>query len=234
MFSSFGEFFTALKEARLGFGVIWEAIGNYCNEMMADPNVSAIWNGLMGAIGPVIKTVSVFLIIFSIFIALFGRKMMGFLKFVFFFIAGFLVGTHTLAGMIPPDVKFPAWIVGIVVALVAAVLYRFIYIVIYSVAFGYSGYLLVYNGFYLASNPTYSPDKALGCIIVALIVLVISLIFRKYIEMLGTAFLGAWLAVWLFVNNIFAFSTHVGIMMIPTAIITVLCVIVQFKTRRRY
>lgn len=234
MFGSFGEFFTALKEARLGFGVIWDLIRSYYYEITADSDVSVIWDGIMSAIGPIMKTVATLLIIFSILIALFGRKMMGFLKFVFFFIVGFFVGTHTLAGVIPPDVKFPSWIVGIVVALVAAVLYRFLYIVLYSVVFGYSGYLLIYNGFYLISNPAYSVDKALGCLIAALIVLILALVFRKYIEMLGTAFLGAWFAVWVFTNLLFSFSLTLPIMMIPTALITLLGIFVQFKTRRRY
>ena len=234
MFGSFGEFFTALKEAKLGFDVIWDLIKTYYYGMTADPDVSVIWDGVVSAAGPVIRTLSIVFVLFSLLVALFGKKMMGFLKFVFFLTLGFFIGTHTLAGMIPPNIKFPAWIVGIVVALVAAVLSRFLYIILYSVAFGYSGYLLIYNGFYLQSNPVYTSEKALGCIIVALIILTLSLVFRKYIEMVGTAFLGAWLAVWLFVNYVFAFTLSVGIMMIPTAIFAILGVIVQFKTRRRY
>lgn len=234
MFGSFGEFFTALREARLGFGVIADLIRNYYYEITADPDVSAIWNGIMSAIGPIFKTVATVLVIFSILVAFFGKKMMGFLKFVFFLMVGFFVGTHTLAGVIPPDIRFPSWIVGIVVALVAAVLYRFLYIVLYSVAFGYSGYLLIYNGFYLMSNPVYSIDRALGCVIASLVVLILALVFRKYIEMLGTSFLGAWLAVWFFSTQLFTFSASVGILMIPTALLTVLGVLIQFKTRRRY
>ena len=75
----------------------------------------------------------------------------------------------------------------------------------------------------------------------AAIAIIVSLIFRKYFEMIGTAVLGAWCATWVFANQVYNFtaiSIFEGVewlaMVIPVVIISVLGGIVQIKTRKRY
>ena len=43
MFHSFSEFMICLREARFGFDVIIEAIKSLFSDMLANPDVSAVW-----------------------------------------------------------------------------------------------------------------------------------------------------------------------------------------------
>lgn len=241
MFTNFSEFFTCVKEARFSFRYIWEAIVSLYYDITANPDISVIWNSMMESIESIYRLVMTLLVVGCVVIALFGKKMLGFLKFVFFFIIGFALGTHFLAPVLAETVEIPGWIVGIVVALVAAVLYRFLYIVLYTVTAGYGMYILAYHGFYLQEEPVYTSGKAVGCLIAAAVAILFVLIFKKYIEMIGTAALGGWLASWIFANYIYNFTvfpifsgiTWVAIL-VPAVIIAVLGSAVQIKTRRRY
>ena len=241
MFNSFAEFFTAVKEARFGFGEIWDYIVSLYYEMTVNPDISSIWNGFMSVIEPIYKTVMTLAVVGCIIIAFFGKKLKGFLSFVFFFVIGFALGTHLLAPIIPEAVKIPGWLVGLVVALVSGVLYRFLYYILYVLTVGYGSYLLIFNGFYLSKEVTYTTGKAIVCLVVAAVVVAAALIFRKYIEMVGTAFLGGWLAAWVFANYIYAYTLlpvfakvqWLGLL-IPAVIIAAFGSVVQIKTRRRY
>jgi hypothetical protein len=187
------------------------------------------------------KLVMTLLAIGCVVVALFGKKMIGFLKFVFFFVIGFALGTHLLTPIISEAVEIPGWIVGTVVALVSAVLYRFLYIVLYSAVAGYGMYILAYHGFYIQGESNYSNGKAIGCLVAAAIAIAVALIFKKYIEMIGTAVLGGWLSSWIIANFVYNFTTFPifgGItwvaILVPAVIIAALGAVVQIKTRRRY
>lgn len=241
MFTNFSEFFTCVKEARFSFKYIWEAIVSLYYDITVNPDISAIWESMMSGIASVYRLVMVLLAVGCVIIAFFGKKMIGFLKFIFFFVVGFALGTHLLTPVISEAVVIPGWIVGTVVALVSAVLYRFLYIVLYSAVAGYGMYILAYHGFYLQGESVYSGGKAIGCVIAAVIAVAVALIFKKYIEMLGTAALGGWLASWIIANFVYNFTTFPifgGItwvaILVPAVIISALGAVVQIKTRRRY
>lgn len=241
MFSAIANFFSAVKEARYGFGQIWDYLVTFYYTVTENPTVSAIWNAFMGAIAPAITIVMILVILGSVSISLFGQRIIGALKFTFFFIIGFIIGVQLLAPVIPEGVRIPPWIVGLVVALITSVLYRFLYIGLYSVVVGYSVYILCYNGFYLIASPAYSPLRAILCLVVSLVVLGLSFLVKKYIEMIFTAVLGGWFATMVFIWYIYNFTAWpflvgrewVGIF-IMTALIASLGLLVQFKTRRRY
>ena len=241
MFTNFAEFITCVKEARFTFEYIWQKVLELFHAIAGDRTISLMWDSFMEAIEPVHMMVMTLATIFCLVIAFFGKKMLGFMKFGFFFLLGFVLGTHFLAPLIPPEVSIPAWLVGLVLAIIAGVLSRFAYIISYVGIVGYSIYILAYYGFYLKLDATYSTSRAVACVIIALIVVIISLVFRKYCEMGATAVLGAWCSVWLFTHCIYDFrawaifsgyeDVAVGIIV---AIISVLGTIVQIKTRRRY
>lgn len=239
--TGFAEFFTSVKEARFGFDVIWDFIVSLYYSITENPDISVIWDGIMAAIEPARTIVMTVLVIFSVLIAMFGKKMIGTLKFIFFFVVGFTLGTHLLAPLLPPEVTIPAWIIGLVIGIVAGVLYRILYVLLYSTVFGYGAYIIFYNGFFFSKEPAYSLGKALTCLIGAALVLVIALIFRRFVEMVGTAALGGWLAAWIFAGQIYDFTSwglFGGVrwiaLFIPALIIGALGAWIQIKTRRRY
>ena len=239
--TGFAQFFTNVKEAKFGFDVIWDFIVSLYYAITANPDISVIWNGLMAAIESARGIIMTVLVIFGVLIALFGKKMIGFLKFLFFFIVGFALGTHLLAPLLPAEVSIAAWLIGLIIGVVAGVLYRFLYIILYSVTVGYSAYIIFYNAFYISSEPTYSAGKALTCLAFAAVVLVLAIIFKRFVEMVGTAVLGGWIATWIFAGQIYDFTVW-GLfggarwlaILIPTIIIGAVGAWIQIRTRRRY
>lgn len=238
---TFADFFASVKEAKFGFDVIWEAIVSLYYAMTANPDISNIWNGMMAAIEPARSMIMTVLVVLSVVVAMFGKKMIGFLKFLFFFIVGFAIGTHLLATLIPADVNIKAWLIGLIIAIVAGVLYRFLYIVLYSVTVGYGAYILLYNGFFISESISFTVGRALVCLAIAAVVLLFAFLFKRFVEMIGTAALGGWLASSIFAKQIYDF-TQWGIfgnarwvaILIPTLIIAILGAFIQIKTRRRY
>ena len=240
MFSGIGDFLNSIKEARFTFDVIWQAIVDFFTDVFANPDVSAAWNGFLNLIQPVHTIAVIVGIALALVIAFFGRKIIGVLKFALFFAVGFLLGTHLLAPLLPPEITLPGWIIGVVAALIAGVLSRFIYVVLYVISGGYATYLVAYYGFFLTPDPVYSDTRALTCLAAAAVVTVLILVFKKYVEMLGTAVLGSWLAI-LGIRSIYDFTAlplFEGVewlaTLIAAAIVAVIAFSVQVKTRRRY
>lgn len=241
MFSSFGEFFTCVKEARFTFDVIKDWLVSVFVSIKGNDDIALIWDNLMHWIYSARVLLVSILIVACLVVAFFGKKIIGVIKFCAFFVTGFAVGTHYLAPLLPSEIDIPSWIIGIVVALIAAVLYRFLYIILYCVTVGYGAYVFAYYGFFVKNDASFSGGRATACLVVALVLLVIALIFRKYIEMIVTAFLGSWCAVLLFryhickFEKLSLFSGHFWIaIMIPTIVLTAVSAVVQIKTRRRY
>ena len=241
MFSSFSEFFVCVREAKFTFGVIWDYIVSFYYALTENPSISAVWNGIMDVFHPVSIIFMLVVVAVCLAVAFFGRKIMPILKFLSFFVLGFVFGTHLLAPLLPPEVSIPDWIIGIVLALIAAVLSRFLYVILYVTAVGYSAYVLIYYGFYLQLDAMYSGSRVAAGIIAAVIAIVLALLFRKYIEMAGTAALGAFCAVWVFRNYVYDFTTWqlfggnvLVAVLVTTILVGLLGLFVQFKTRRRY
>ena len=167
--------------------------------------------------------------------------MIGFLRFAFFAVIGFGVGTHFLASVIPAAVKIPNWLIGIIVAIVAAVLCRFLYFAMYGVVFGYGAYILSYHGFYITAFNFFTKNSAVVSIIVSIIILASALALRKYVEMATTAFLGAYSAAFVLAKGVYNFASWpifggkewVG-MLVFTVIVGAFAFIFQIRTRRRY
>jgi len=241
VFSNFSEFFTCVKEARFTFDVVKDWLVSVFLSVRENPDIAVIWDSLMHWIYSARVLLITILIVLCLGVAFFGRKIIGVIKFCFFFVVGFVVGTHYLAPLLPDEIDIPAWIIGVVIALIAAVLYRFLYIILYTVTIGYGAYVFAYYGFFSKSEAAFSNGRATACIIVALVFLVIALIFRKYVEMVLTAFLGSWCAVLLFryhickFEKLAMFSGHFWVaIMIPTIVLTAVTAVVQIKARRRY
>lgn len=238
---SFAEFFTTLKEGRFGFGVIKDAVVNLYYSITENPDIVPIWNWIMNLIEPIFGVVTVVLLAVALIGVFFGKKALPFYKFVFFFIVGFALGVHLLAPIIPDVVTIPSWVVGIVLAVVVAVLYKFLYYALYALCFGYSAYILAYYGCFFIKEPVYTPTRAAICVIIAVAVICLAFVLRKYIEMLGTAALGAFMTTKIFISFVYDFTEFpflagiewVGILVV-SIILGLLGFIVQFKTRRRY
>ena len=130
-----------------------------------------------------------------------GKKLLNFFKFLICAGAGFYAGLTYLAPLVLPYVagylggaaQYGGYIVGGVVALVAALLCKVLYPLAFAGALGYGAYLVLTlpavaqlpQLAVLYTNPAY-------VIVAAVVVGVLALIFRGLIEMLGTAVVGGY------------------------------------------
>ena len=240
MLSGFVDFFNAVKEARFTFDVIWDAVRNLFADMLSNPDVGAVIDGFLNGIEPIFNIALIVGIVLALVVAFFGRKIIGVIKFVAFFALGFLLGAHLLTPLLPPEIALPGWLIGIITALIAGVLSKFVYVVVYAVIAGYAVYGFTYYGFLLTPEPAYSNTRALVALGVSVVCVVILFVIKKYIEMLGTAILGSWLAAIAFAGvydftalPIFAGHEWLGTLIL-TALLSIISFFVQVKTRRRY
>ena len=235
------QFFKNIASATYSLKDIADGIDKIYCEVVANPTMSSMWKGIMNFLKPHFAMYCVIISLFLIAVALFGKKMIGFLRFAFFAVVGFGIGTHYLASVIPAAVKIPGWLVGIVVAIVAAVLCRFLYFAMYGIAFGYGAYILSYNGFYITAFKFFTKDSVVISIIVSVIILAISLALRKYVEMAITAFLASRGAIYVMINGVYNFANWPifdGKEWLGTLVFTILIgaatFVFQIRTRRRY
>lgn len=241
MFTNFSEFINCIVEARFGFKYLYELLLELWSSITANPNIEAICSKLTSLVSPIANFLPYIVVILGLVICLFGKKMEGVIKFIIFFLLGFVLGIHFLAPVIPPEVPIPEWVVGLVVAIIAAVLYKFLYVVVYSAFVLYPVYRLCYYGFFIIEEPIFTTGKALASLAVAAIVLVISFLLFKFVDMLLTSALGALIAVsafsaWIYdLGAISAFGQKSWIFeLCVMGVITLAGFAVQVKTRRRY
>ena len=96
-------------------------------------------------------------------------------------------------------------------------------------------------GLYMREGVEFTATKSLVCLGVALAVTILAFIFRKYVEMAGTAFLGGYLISYIIRCMIFDYKALDWLQETPrlgAAIITLIVMIpatvFQYKTRQRY
>ena len=241
VFESIGAFFQALIQGEFGFYELWEYFVNLYYAVTKAPDVMNIWAALMKVIDPIYSVVPYIIIILCLVVAFFGKKLMPVLKFLGCFLVGFVCGVYFIGPSLMPIINVPPWVCGLVLAIIAAVLYRFIYLAAYGVSVCYFSYLLCYMGFYMREGVEHTTSKSMVCLAIALGVTVVSFIFIKYIEMLGTAALGGYLISFTIRCMIYDYKALDWLQETPwvgagviTLIVAVPAFIFQYKTRQRY
>ena len=201
----------------------------------------AIWDSLKNFASSFWVAIPYILMALGAIVLLFGKKLSGLVKFSGFFILGFVLGVHFLAPIIPPEVPIAPWVVGIIVAVISGVLSKLIFISAYSFAVLYSVYRLCYHGFFFDSQQDFSVGKAITALVIAAIVLILTLVFFKFIEMFFFSALGAFMITSGFAIGIIdlgaipklganSWILEVSVM----GLMALLGFIFQFRTRRRY
>ena len=241
MVTSFSDFISHLIGARFSFSYLWDFVTDLYKSVTADESVLSVLDALKNFASSFLEVLPYILMVLGLAILLFGKKIDGFIKFVGFFIIGFFLGIYFLVPVIPAEVPIPEWVIGIIVGVIAAVMSRFLFVASYSIAVLYSVYRLCYHGFFLDTQHEFSTGKALTALAVAAIILVLTLVFFRFVEMLLFSALGAWFIISGFgiaiidlgeIANLGDKSWILEVSII--GIITLLGFLFQFKTRRRY
>lgn len=120
-----------------------------------------------------------------------GKKLLGLQKFLACFVVGYALGAVLLTPVIAEFVQIADWIVGLVVGVVAALLCKPIYFLSYVAVAGYGVYALCMSDVLPEAVASFT-NNWIVALVAAVVAVVVALLLRKWIEMLGTAALGAW------------------------------------------
>lgn len=183
----------------------------------------------------------------------FGKRLFPYIRTGAFLAVGFFVGVMFCGPFIQQHVPaIPQLAVGIAVGVLVAVLSRFLYNVVYIGVVVTAVGFVCYNGWLIPviemvageGVPMIAELEALlvgnltVSLIVAAVIALITLIFRKPIEMIGTAMVGA-LGFAFFFTFIFEYTVYFPIGAVWTicifaAILALPMMIYQYRTRVRY
>ena len=241
MVTSFSDFISHLIGARFSFSFLWEFITDFYRTVTEDSNVTEMWSAIKDFASSFWGALPYILMVLGFVIVLFGKKMDGLIKFLGFFVIGFFLGIYFLVPVIPQEFPIASWVIGLIVGVLSAILSKFLFVASYSIALLYSVYRLCYHGFFLDVQHEFSTGKALTALAVAAIILVLTLVFFRFVEMLLFSALGAW-----FITSGFAIAI-IDLGEIPKlgdkswilevsiiGIIAFLGFLFQLRTRRRY
>ena len=227
--------------ARFSFSYLWEQVVELYQSVTANGDVLSIWDSLKNFASSFLGAIPYILMALGAIVLLFGKKIGGLVKFSGFFILGFFLGVHFLAPVIPEEIPIAPWVVGLIVATISGVLSKLLFISVYSAAVLYSVYRLCYHGFFFDNQHEFALGKALTALAVAAIVLILTLILFKFVEMLLFSAFGAWMITSGFAIGIIDLGSvpklganswilEVSVM----GLIALLGFIFQVRTRRRY
>jgi len=236
----FAAIFDMIANVTFTFEDVFYWIAYYYNQYMNGGFMQETHRFIESIMLPVAPFMPYIMLVLYAIVAFAGKRIIGCLKLGSAFVVGYITGVYYLAPL-PIFTTVPSWILGLVVGVVAALLCKLLYTLSYIWVVGYGTYLVAYLGIFLPEVFGFAIGNALSSLIVADVVLVLSLIFKKWIEMAGTANLGAWgiaatikLQIWPYT----ALPMFVGIEWVADLILIALVALigftVQVKTRKRY
>ena len=219
------------KLGDFGFDKLYQWVRRMDEYVSTDGGLGFITN-ITDSLAAVMPFIMMAIMAFFVF---FGKKLLPYIKFVFALFVGIGLGIYFLHPVLSELIGMPAIISGLVVGILAAVFYRLVYVLFFAVAVFYSVFTVCNSGFGDAFSALGDVSLIIYAV-VAIIAVVLAFILRKYVEMLGTAMLGA-RVIAVGVVNILGnpvLGTEWLLPLLITLVIGVLGFVVQVKTRKRY
>ena len=243
MNESLASFFEIIKNGTYGFESIIAFITDLCKAAFTNGHITAVDAWFRGILAPVLPYMAyIFLGLWAV-IWLFGKRLLKIIRFIAFFLAGFVLGIYYLADpVLTYYPEIPGWAVGLFIGLAIAVLSPILYYALYSVVVGYGTYLLCISGILLIELK----GNYAVALIVAAVALVLFLVIHNFVERLGTAFLGAYFMLYIVANSIYDFTAPVlqvatfipegyewTVLIGSAAILSLVGLFVQQKTKKK-
>lgn len=223
-------------------GVYENVYNGFFNE-----KVAGLWDKLWNMVSVIHPFVAYILIALGAIELLFGKRLLGVQKFFGMFCIGCGATVAYLVPLIPFEgIAKYAWIVGIVAGVVAILLRKFLYMVLYIGAFAFFPAWLLYSGAISALS------SFAGNLIVAaaagVVVAILAILLRKWVEIWGLSIFGAWAVVTVLdkpaygigvVDKIcgavpFLADMPVVVGFVLLGVLALIGIIFQTKTRKRY
>ncbi len=173
-------------------------------------------------------------------IGLFGRRLTGVIRVCLLFAIGFVASVYWIVPFVNTYVPaIPGYVVGLVIGVIAACLSNFIYNAAYIGAIGFGIFNMCYSGTILVELTAFTKDNWIASLIAAIVVVIIALIIRKYLEMLITAAIGG-IDFASTLTGVFNYTVYVTFLSPVTTslfagiILAVIFFIIQYRNRIRY
>ena len=237
---TFMDFINSLVTGKFDFAALGEFFRVTGENIKANADLMGLWETVLSATASFAFVIPIIGIAFGLIELIFGKKLVPVQRFLFCAVCGFFAGILYISPLINSMFPLPYYISGIVIAIVAAVLCKFIYFILLALAAGYSVYIVSINGLIPMLGDFTRGNWLIGLIAVAVaIILVFAL--RKYVEMLGTSVLGAFINSRIVATSYFdyralEFLGGFGWLaeLVVVAVIALIGFIIQIKTRKRY
>ena len=232
-------FFTSVMNAEFDFSILGQFFGGYIWTVTNNAELLGMWNAFFSAIAPYAYVVPIVLIVLCAIVIFFGKKLVPLIRFLACIVVGYVVGVITVSPLINQIFVLPNYVSGIVIAIVAGVLAKFIYYIGIVLGVGYISYMVCFRAAIVPALTNYTKGNAIASLIVALIAIVLVLLLRKLIEMGATAFAGAFFISEIVIANYFNYTTVIAVdpvivKYVAVGIVALVGFIVQYKTRKRY
>lgn len=232
----FAEIVDPIIKGSYSFAQIWDFILQFLADMWADVHIQNLWGEVWLFISYLGAAIPFVLLGIWLIVTFLGKRIFPVLRFCAFFIAGFALGVYLISPFVLTWIPgLPTWVIGVITGVAAAVLSKLIYLVLYAGVPAYATYLLFCGGIIVPLTGNY-----IVALLVALVVVVLMFIFRKYVETAGIALLGGY-GVACVVRGMYDYTTWdvfvgkewLGVL-IFTIIVGAVGFFVQYKTRDRY
>ncbi len=179
-----GGFINWITSKDLNLKTFWDLVGDFIKKAGEGDTIIA-------SVSSILLKIGVFLLLaLGIVELLYGKKFLNAQKFVFCAIAGYIVGSEAVHGIINKIFEIPPYVCGIAIAILAAVLSKMIYNIALYGGSGFLVYLLFFaNGVLPFGLPT--EGNQIISLIIALVVVIAMFICRKNIDRILTSFVGS-------------------------------------------
>ena len=223
-------------------GVYEKVCDGFFNEKIA-----GIWEKLWNMVSMIHPYVAYILIALGAIELLFGKRLLGVQKFFGMFFIGCGATVAYLVPLIPLEgVGKYAWIIGLIAGVVAILLRKFLYMVLYIGAFAFIPACVLYSGT-IGALASFKGNLVIAAAAGAVIAL-LAILLRKWFEIWGLSIFGAWAIVAVLdrpkygiqiVDMIcgkvsFLANQPVVVGFVLLGVLALVGIIFQTKTRKRY
>ena len=231
----FTSFFNGIVNAEYDFRSIGAWLNSVYENVVANTTILDIWNDGVSSLAFLAPYISLILLLGSLIITFFGKKLSEPIKFIAVFVISFCLGVCYISPLLDPFVELPHWVMGLIVGAVCAVLCKFIYIAIVIFIVGYFSYMTVLRPDVLTP---FLGENTTAAIVVAAVMLLMVFILRRITEPIGFAIFGGWLTA-LSIRGLYDYTTLLAengeiLILVVTLLVAIPGAIVQLRMRRKY
>ena len=234
---TFSAVFDLLCKASFTLSELWSFILSFVSGFTGNEYITEIKEGLELFLAPVIDVLPIVFMIFALTVAILGKRLFSLVRFLGFFLIGFLFGVCYLSQPIHNVLAvMPTWLIGLIFGVIFAVASKIAYFILLCAVPFYAAYYFSMSGAVLSFTAgNYAISVAVGAIAV-----VAALLLCKPIIMLLTASLGGWWfatqlkLVYDYVSLPVFGGNELNATLIVAGAVAILGFAVQLLTRKRY